>query len=319
MNEGHAAPLVLELGFEEMRRRGMTMVTREIAADVKSRCVFTTHTPVPAGHDQFPLALVQQVMTDYGHAYDALAADLMIGETLNMTFLALEASRYVNGVARRHGEVSRRMFAEYEIDSITNGVHVATWTAPPMQALFDRHIPGWREDNDSLRYALSIPRAEVWSAHETAKGVLVDFVNQRCGAQLRADTFTLGFARRVTAYKRPDLLFFDLARLLAIHAEGGPMQIVLAGKAHPQDHGGKALIRELHTTMQALRGQIEVAYLPGYDMAMAARLVGGADLWLNTPQAPLEASGTSGMKAAVNGVPQLRCSTAGGWKAASRA
>jgi glucan phosphorylase len=117
MNEGHAAPLVLELGFEEMRRRGMTMVTREIAADVKRRCVFTTHTPVPAGHDQFPLALVQQVMTDYGRAYDALAADLLIGETLNMTYLALEASHYVNGVARRHGEVSRRMFAEYEIDS----------------------------------------------------------------------------------------------------------------------------------------------------------------------------------------------------------
>ena len=180
-----------------------------------------------------------------------------------------------------------------------------------MQALFDRHIAGWREDNDSLRYALSIPPAEVWSAHETAKGVLVDFVNQRCGAQLRAGTFTLGFARRVTAYKRPDLLFFDLARLLAIHAEAGPIQIVLAGKAHPQDHGGKALIRELHTTMQGLRGQIEVAYLPEYDMAMAARLVGGADLWLNTPQAPLEASGTSGMKAAVNGVPQL--SVLDGW------
>jgi glycogen phosphorylase len=311
MNEGHAAPLVLELGFEEMRRRGMTMVTREIAADVKRRCVFTTHTPVPAGHDQFPLALVRQVMTDYGRAYDALAADLLIGETLNMTYLALEASRYVNGVARRHGEVSRRMFAEYEIDSITNGVHVATWTAPPMQALFDRHIAGWREDNDSLRYALSIPPAEVWSAHETAKGALVDFVNQRCGAQLRAGTFTLGFARRVTAYKRPGLLFFDLARLLAIHAEAGPVQIVLAGKAHPQDHGGKALIRELHATMQALRGQIEVAYLPEYDMAMAARLVSGADLWLNTPQAPLEASGTSGMKAAVNGVPQL--SVLDGW------
>ena len=203
------------------------------------------------------------------------------------------------------------MFGEYEIDSITNGVHVATWTAPPMQALFDRRIAGWREDNDSLRYALSIPPAEVWSAHQAAKDALVDFVNQRSGAQLRADTFTLGFARRITAYKRPDLLFFDLARLLAIHAEAGPIQIVLAGKAHPQDHGGKALIREMHRTMQALRGQIEVAYLPDYDMAMAARLVGGADLWLNTPQAPLEASGTSGMKAAVNGVPQL--SVLDGW------
>jgi starch phosphorylase len=311
MNEGHAAPLVLELGYEEMQRRGMAVVTREIAADVKRCCVFTTHTPVPAGHDQFPLGLVQQVMTDYGRAYDALAADLLIGDTLNMTYLALEASRYVNGVARRHGEVSRRMFGEYEVDSITNGVHVATWAAPPLQALFDRHIAGWREDNDSLRYALGIPPAEVWAAHQAAKDALIDFVNQRSGARLRTDAFTIGFARRVTAYKRPDLLFFDLARLHAIQAEAGPIQVVLAGKAHPQDHGGKALIRELHRTMHALRGQIEVVYLPEYDMAMAARLVAGADLWLNTPQAPLEASGTSGMKAAVNGVPQL--SVLDGW------
>jgi len=311
MNEGHAAPLVLELGFEEMRRRGMVTVTREIAADVRRHCVFTTHTPVPAGHDQFPLPLVQQVMTDYGRAYQALAADMLIDDTLNMTYLALEGSRYVNGVARRHGEVSRRMFSEYEVDSITNGVHIGTWTAPPLRALFDRHIAGWREDNDSLRYALGIPPAEVWSAHQTAKDELVDFVNQHGGAQLRAGTFTIGFARRVTAYKRPDLLFFDLARLIAIHCEAGPIQIVLAGKAHPQDHAGKALIRELHTTMQALHGRIEVAYLPEYDMAMAARLVAGVDLWLNTPQAPLEASGTSGMKAAVNGVPQL--SVLDGW------
>jgi len=311
MNEGHAAPLVLELGFEEMQRRGMTTVTREIAADVRRHCVFTTHTPVPAGHDQFPLPLVQQVMTDYGRAYQALAADMLIDDTLNMTYLALEGSRYVNGVARRHGEVSRRMFSQYEIDSITNGVHIGTWTAPPLRALFDRHIAGWREDNDSLRYALGIPRAEVWSAHQTAKDELVDFVDQRGGAQLRTGTFTIGFARRVTAYKRPDLLFFDLARLIAIHCEAGPIQIVLAGKAHPQDHAGKALIRELHTMMEALRGRIEVAYLPEYDMAMAARLVAGVDLWLNTPQAPLEASGTSGMKAAVNGVPQL--SVLDGW------
>jgi starch phosphorylase len=311
MNEGHAAPLVLELGFEEMRRRGLSSVTREIANDVKRCCVFTTHTPVPAGHDQFPLALVQQVMTDFGHAYDELAADLLIDETLNMTYLALEASRYVNGVALRHGEVSRRMFSEYEVDSITNGVHLGTWAAPSMQALFDRHIAGWREDNDSARYALGIPPAEIWAAHQAAKDALIDFVNERAGARLHSGTFTIGFARRVTAYKRADLLFFDLARLLAIHAEAGPIQILLAGKAHPHDHGGKALIRELHAKAAALRGRIEVVFLPEYDMAMAARLVAGADLWLNTPQAPLEASGTSGMKAAVNGVPQL--SVLDGW------
>ena len=243
MNEGHAAPLVLELGFEEMRRRGMTMVTREIAADVKRRCVFTTHTPVPTGHDQFPLALVQQVMTDYGHAcHEALAADLLIGETLNMTYVALEASRYVNGVARRHA----RSRAACSVSTRSTRSPTAFTSRPGPRRRCRRCSTATSPAGARTTPACamrSASRAEVWSAHQAAKGVLLDYVNQRSGAQLRADV-PLGFARRVTAYKRPDLLFFDLARLLAIHAEAGPFRIVLAGKAHPQDHGGKALIRD---------------------------------------------------------------------------
>jgi glycogen phosphorylase len=311
MNEGHAAPLVLELGFEEMNRRGVSEVTRDIVESVKRRCVFTTHTPVPAGHDQFPLDLVREVMTDYGSAYRQLAADLLLNDTLNMTYLALEASHYVNGVAKRHGEVSRAMFAQYKVDSITNGVHVGTWAAPPIRELFDRHITGWREDNASLRYALGIPSQDVWSAHQTAKEHLVDFVNQTTGARLLSSVFTIGFARRATPYKRADLLFFDLERLLAINRQIGPLQVIFGGKAHPRDTGGKALIREIFASRDKLRGQIEVAYVEEYNMEIAGRMVAGVDLWLNTPQAPLEASGTSGMKAAINGVPQL--SVLDGW------
>jgi glycogen phosphorylase len=311
MNEGHAAPLVLELGYEEMSRRGAREVSREIIASVKRGCVFTTHTPVPAGHDQFPLSMLWEVMTDYGDAYRQLASEMCVDGTLNMTFLALEASQYVNGVAKRHGEVSRAMFAQYKIDSITNGVHVGTWTAPVMRGLFDRYITGWREDNASLRYALSIPSQELWSAHQTAKEHLLGFVNQSCGSRMVSSVFTIGFARRATPYKRADLLFFDVARLLMIAREIGPIQLVFGGKAHPRDFGGKALIRDIFDRIHELRGQIEIAYVEEYDMAVAARMVAGVDLWLNTPQAPLEASGTSGMKAAINGVPQL--SVLDGW------
>jgi glycogen phosphorylase len=311
MNEGHAAPLVFELGHEHMLRAGLSTVTRGIVAEVKRSCVFTTHTPVPAGHDQFPVALVREVMTEYGEAYHQLASELLVAGTLNMTYVALEASGYVNGVAKRHGEVSRRMFDQYEIDSITNGVHAGTWVAPPMRELFDSHIAGWREDNASLRYALGIPLEEIWSAHQTAKAALVEFVNQATGARLSTDRFTLGFARRMTAYKRPGLLFLDLERLLDIQRSAGPLQVILSGKAHPQDFGGKALIREICETARRLRGELEIAYVEDYDMAVAARMVSGVDLWLNTPQPPLEASGTSGMKAALNGVPQL--SVLDGW------
>jgi starch phosphorylase len=311
MNEGHAALLVLELGHEEMQRRGLQEVTREIAVAVKTLCVFTTHTPVPAGHDQFPLALLRHVLTDFDHAYDRSAAEFCLDGVLNMTYLALDNSHYINGVAKRHGEISRQMFGQYKIDSITNGVHAAFWITPPIQAVLDRHISAWREDNASLRYALGIPRHELWSAHQSARQDLVAWINQHTGAGLFSNTFTIGFARRATPYKRANLLFHDLQRLLALHGNAGPIQIVYGGKAHPHDGGGRDLIRQIFSHIAQLGGRLNVVYLEDYDIAMARRMVAGVDLWLNTPQPPLEASGTSGMKAAMNGVPQL--SVQDGW------
>jgi starch phosphorylase len=311
MNEGHAALLVLELAHELMRGRGLGCVTRDLPPLVKPLCVFTTHTPVPAGHDQFPLGLVRAVLTDYGDAFDERAAEFCLDNVLNMTYLALANSRYVNGVARRHGEIARQMFGQYNIDSITNGVHAAFWAAPPIAALLDRRIDRWRADNASLRYALGIAREEIWAAHAAAKQEMIRFVAERTGVAFAPDVFTIGCARRATAYKRADLLFDDRARLLALAAHAGPIQIVFGGKAHPRDDGGKAIIRRIFDEMAALRGKIAIAYLPDYDMAAAKKLVAGADLWLNTPQPPLEASGTSGMKAALNGVPQL--SVLDGW------
>ena len=311
MNEGHAALLVIELGYEEMLRRGLAEVTHEVALAVRPLCVFTTHTPVRAGHDQFPLSLVAEVITDYGSAFHARVAEFCLDRTLNMTYLALDNSHYVNGVAKRHGEISQHMFAQYKVDSITNGVHAGFWAAPPIAALFDRHIGAWRKDNASLRYALGIPKQELWIAHQRAKEDLIRFVNERCGCNLFANVFTLGFARRATPYKRADLLFHDVQRLLALHRAAGPIQILYAGKAHPHDEGGKALIRRIFEIAAALKGQLQVVYLEEHDMATARQLVSGVDLWLNTPQPPLEASGTSGMKAAINGVPQL--SVMDGW------
>jgi len=311
MNEGHAALLVIELGWEEMLRRGQTVVTRDIAAVVRPLCVFTTHTPVRAGHDQFPLKLVRDVITDYGSAFHERVAEFCLEHTLNMTYLALDNSQFVNGVAKRHGEISRHMFAQYKIDSITNGVHAGYWAAPPIAALFDRHIAAWREDNASLRYALGIPKQELWMAHQQAKDALIRSVNERGGVSLAPNVFTIGFARRATTWKRADLLFHDVQRLLALHRKAGSLQIVYGGKAHPHDEGGKELIRRLFEFIDALRGQLPVVYVEDYDMAVARQMVAGVDLWLNTPQPPLEASGTSGMKAAVNGVPQL--SVLDGW------
>jgi starch phosphorylase len=311
MNEGHAALLVVELGYEERKRRGLMQVTREVAQAVKPLCVFTTHTPVPAGHDQFPLRLVAEQVTCYGDAFNACAAEFCFDGRLNMTYLALDNSHYVNGVAKKHGEVSQQMFAQYKVDSITNGVHAGFWASAPLRALFDRHITAWRQDNASLRYALGIPRQELWAAHQAAKEELIHLVNARAGASLFANVFTIGFARRATPYKRPDLLFHDLARLVALHRTAGPIQVVYAGKAHPRDGGGKELIRKVFEHIAALRGKLDVVYLEDYDMALARRMVAGVDLWLNTPLPPLEASGTSGMKAAVNGVPQL--SVLDGW------
>ncbi len=309
LNEGHAALLTLELLDEAALRAGRIAPSLEDVTSVRDNCVFTTHTPVPAGHDKFPLDLATRVLR---RDELRLMQDVFCFEgQLNMTYLALNLCHYVNGVAKSHGEVSRLMFADHQIDAITNGVHAPTWVSPPFAALFDRCIPGWQQDSFSLRYALGIPLQDIWQAHCEAKRRLLEHVGRATGEVLHEQILTIGFARRATGYKRADLLFHDIARLKAIAAQAGGLQIVYAGKAHPQDHDGKEQIKRIFRMRDALRGSVTIVYLPDYDWALGALLTSGVDLWLNTPQPPLEASGTSGMKSALNGVPSL--SILDGW------
>jgi glycogen phosphorylase len=309
MNEGHSSLLALELLDEEAQRAGRAAANRIDVQTVREKCVFTTHTPVAAGHDRFPIELVNQVLGrgEVEEMKDVFCCD----DLLNMTYLALNLSHYVNGVAKKHGEVSRLMFAGYTIDAITNGVHASTWAADAFAQLYDRYIPGWRQDNLSLRYALGIPRQEIWQAHSHAKKQLLHYVNQESNAGMDSDVFTIGFARRAATYKRADLLFSDIERLEAIATQHGGLQIVYAGKAHPQDEAGKEQIQRVFHARELLRDKIKIAYLTNYSMEIGKLMTGGVDVWLNTPQPPMEASGTSGMKAAVNGVPSL--SVLDGW------
>ncbi len=310
LNEGHAALLTLELLDETAKRAGRESATQDDVEAVRSQCVFTTHTPVPAGHDKFPVELARKVIGPREDFF-GLEGILYEGNILNMTYLALNLSRYINGVAKKHGEVSRLMFAGYSIEAITNGVHAATWVSEPFQRLFDRHIPIWRQDNFSLRYALNIPKQEIWDAHMQAKKRLIGFVNMESGAGMDENVLTIGFARRATTYKRADLLFQDLERLKRISAETGKIQVIYAGKAHPRDQDGKELIKRIYRAKQALENDIKIVYLEDYNMTLGAMITAGVDLWLNTPKPPMEASGTSGMKGALNGVPNL--SVLDGW------
>lgn len=232
-------------------------------------------------------------------------------DRLNMTLLALNMSSYVNGVAKRHGEVSQDMFPGYAIDSITNGIHSSTWTAPSFQQLYDRHIPGWRTDPFSLRYAISIPAQDVWAAHVHAKARLLEEVRKRTSLPFRDEALTIGFARRATPYKRADLVFSEPSHLIDMARTVGPIQFIFAGKAHPKDEPGKEIIRRIIHIAKQLKPDISIAYVENYDLVLAKLLTSGVDLWLNTPLRPLEASGTSGMKAAHNGVPSL--SVLDGW------
>jgi len=332
MNEGHAALLTIELLEEEAKRAGRATVKGEDIERVRSKCVFTTHTPVPAGHDKFPVEfltkldpeqtailaekdpatteLIKSILQE-DHTYANLQEAAKKGASLNMTYLALGLSNFVNGVAKLHGEVSRRMFPNVPIEAITNGVHAATWASPPFQDLFDRHIPSWREDNYSLRGALGLPPEEVWAAHLLAKHDLLEAVRRKTGLKLDSEAFTIGFARRATGYKRADLILSDLDRLRHIAKSVGHFQIVFAGKAHPKDGGGKDIIRRIFKAKKALKKAVTIVFLDDYNLDLGGKLTSGGDLWLNTPQYPLEASGTSGMKAALNGVPSL--SILDGW------
>jgi glycogen phosphorylase len=309
MNEGHSAFLTLALLEERSATRLKHGVSETEIEAVRQQCVFTTHTPVPAGHDRFPSTLVRQVL---GETYAAVLSETEVMHSdLNMTKLALRFSRYTNGVSLRHGEVSRAMFPDYDIDAITNGVHAVTWASPPFSALYDRLIPEWRRDNCYLRYAIGIPLHEIRQAHGQAKKELFQQVRWLTGVQLDESIFTLGFARRATAYKRADLLFTDVNRLKHIAHDVGPLQLIYAGKAHPRDEAGKAIIRRIFEAAAALANDVRVVYLENYDMALGKLVCSGVDVWLNTPLRPQEASGTSGMKAGLNGVPSF--SVLDGW------
>ncbi len=308
MNEGHSSFLILRLLVEQLALARRSSVTDADIEAVRQKCVFTTHTPVPAGHDKFPIELIQKAL---GKNKILNQKDFLPDGTLNMTHLALSLSGYINGVARKHGEVTREMFSNYTIDSITNGIHAATWASKPFQELFDKYIPEWRHDNASLRHALDIPKLEIWTAHIDSKHDLIKYINERTENKFRESFFTIGFARRTAAYKRADLIFTDLERLKKINSNVGRFQLVFAGKAHPHDNVGKELIRRIFQAKEALKDQFSIIYLENYDMELAKLITSGVDLWLNNPEAPLEASGTSGMKAAINGIPSL--SILDGW------
>ena len=310
LNEGHSALLTLCLLQWQLDERSGFTPEEDDLERVRQRVIFTTHTPVPAGHDKFPLDMVKEVLG--AKPYGLLEAAALLDETeLNMTHLVLELSRFVNGVAMKHREVSQGMFPSFPIDSITNGVHAGTWTAPAFQAVFDKRIPEWRTDNLYLRYAVGVPLEEIRAAHAEAKTRFLEAVRERTGVALDPQVFTIGFARRATPYKRADLVFTDTQRLAHIAETVGPIQIVYGGKAHPHDLGGKELIRHIYQAANRLATKVTVVYVQNYEMAFAALMVAGVDVWLNNPMKPLEASGTSGMKAALNGVPSL--SVLDGW------
>ena len=284
MNEGHSAFLTLAL-LRRYAYPSEDLRPGESPYDlprVRELCTFTTHTPVEAGHDKFDYSLVRRI---YGDLLDLGTVKLLAGEDkLNMTRLALNLSEYVNGVAKRHAEVSRKMYPGYAVHAVTNGVHASTWTSTPLAVMYDQYVPGWRHEPELLSRADRIPDDTLWAAHQQAKQALVDKVRELTGVVLNPDQPILGFARRMTAYKRADLLFTDLARLKAI-ARKHPLQIVMAGKAHPKDEAGKQLIEALHAHMRDLSGEIPMAFLPDYDMALALLMVSGSDVWLNTPAA----------------------------------
>ncbi len=310
MNEGHSALLTIEL-LNDFKRSVEEVWDENLVWDaeaVKERCVFTTHTPVAAGHDKFDYELVSDVLRN-----DYIPIDVIkrFGgkDKLNMTLLALNLSEFVNGVAKKHGEVSRKLFPGYEINSITNGVHSFTWVCPPMAKLYDKYIHGWANEPELFVRAENIPDDEIYNAHREAKKQLFDYIKETTGEEFDLDVLTIGFARRATAYKRPDLLFYDLERFVRI-AEG-KLQIVYGGKAHPKDFPGKEIIKKIFNLSKQLKDKIKIVYLQNYNMNVAKLIVAGVDLWLNTPQRPLEASGTSGMKAAHNGV--INLSVLDGW------
>ncbi len=311
MNEGHAALLTQALLESQLGGGPLGTATEADINQVRRKCVFTTHTPVPAGHDRFSMEQAMRILGgDRAARLEKLGC--FRDGLLNMTLLALRFSRYANGVALQHGKVSREMFPEFPIDSITNGVHAPTWISVPFQQVLDAHIPSWRRDNLYVRNVIDLAEKEILDAHARSKEALLTEVASRTGLVLNPRVLTLGFARRAATYKRATLLFTDPDRLLKIAAEAGGLQILYAGKAHPQDFPGKQLIHEVVDMAHKLSSDtLRIVYLENYAWDLGALLTAGVDVWVNTPRRPYEASGTSGMKAALNGVPSL--SILDGW------
>jgi starch phosphorylase len=311
MNEGHAALLALALLEDQLGGTPLKDATEADYNAVRKQCVFTTHTPVPAGHDQFGLDQMYQVL---GHDRAAAieSAGCLHNNLMNMTYIALRFSRFVNGVAMQHGKVSQQMFPDYKVYSITNGVHAATWLSPHFREVLDEEIPNWRTDNQYLRSVYGIDPARITAAHNKGKLRLFSTLAKRTGHHFNPNVLTLGFARRVATYKRASLLLHDPARLAAIAEKIGGLQILYAGKAHPADNAGKGLIKDVFAAAARLNSSaLKIYYIENYDWELGALLTQGVDVWVNTPRRPYEASGTSGMKAALNGVPSL--SILDGW------
>jgi starch phosphorylase len=312
MNEGHAS--LLTLGLLEDRLEAGASLSTATEADrvaVSKQCVFTTHTPVPAGHDQFGLDQMYTVLGD-DRANALQRFGCLHNNLLNMTYVALRFSRWVNGVAMQHGKVSQEMFPDYHVEFVTNGVHAATWIAAPIKKLFDAEMPRWRHDNQYFRSIYGIKPARIANAHRLGKRKLIEIIETRTGQTFDENVLTLGFARRVATYKRASLLLSDPKRLAKIANKIGGLQIVYAGKAHPADTAGKGLIKEVFELAGKINGHaLKIVYLENYDWELGATLTQGVDVWVNTPRRPYEASGTSGMKAALNGVPSL--SILDGW------
>ena len=302
LNEGHCTFALLE-----MLGKGWT---REQLA---KRVLLTTHTPVPAGHDRFEWGAVEEVLGDLlpSDAKQLVidAGDPEEGRRISMSHLAVALSGPVNAVSNLNAWVASSMFADHHIAPITNGVHHLTWTSPMMAELFDEQLPGWREDPTKLAHAGKIPTEELVESRGIARKVLRELVQTSTGVRLDKNRLTIGFARRFATYKRANLVFSDLERLREIGA--GKIQFVFSGKAHPRDEGGKALIKSIFDSAKDLEQDIPVAFLEDYSMATGLAMTGGVDIWLNNPIRPMEASGTSGMKAAMNGVPN--CSILDGW------
>lgn len=347
LNEGHAAFVVLQR-MRDALAAGQDW--QEALVEVRRTTVFTTHTPVPAGHDAFPFHLVEHhlascwgSMNGHGEQFLALGTyDNGHGPQFNMTALAMRSAGAINAVSQLHGHVSREMFAplwpdmpidDRPIGTVTNGVHVPTWMSAELGQLFERHLSSaWRDQYEDPAFwerILEIPDDELWQARQTLRSALFQFIRERArarwtddqaaasrvvagGTMLDPRALTIGFARRFTGYKRPDLLFKDVDRLARlVTAPGRPVQFVFAGKAHPADEAGKHHLQTIfrHALEPRLAGRI--AFVDDYDLHVAHLLVQGCDVWLNTPRKPMEASGTSGMKAAMNGV--LHLSIGDGW------